>query len=60
MFIVENIERSRNELVKESAAVEANMMSENDNKEYLISVKKAVKISQTMVDIGLQAISKVS
>ena len=53
MFIVENIERSRNELVKESAAVEANMMSENDNKEYLISVKKAVKISQTMVDIGL-------
>jgi|LauGreDrversion4_2_1035121.scaffolds.fasta_scaffold37436_3 hypothetical protein len=59
MFIVENIERSRNELVKESAAVEANMMSENDNKEYLISVKKAVKISQTMVDIGLQAISKV-
>lgn len=29
------------------------MMRENDNKEYLISVKKAIKISQTMVEMGL-------
>lgn len=35
------------------------MMSENGNQEYLISVKKAVKISQTMVDLGLNAIQNV-
>ncbi len=35
-------------------------MRENDNKEYLISVTKAIKISQTMVDMGLQAINNVS
>lgn len=45
MFIVENIEKSSKDLARESAQVEANMMSENDNNEYLISVKKAVKIS---------------
>jgi hypothetical protein len=56
MFIVENIEKSRRDLAKESAQVEANMMSENGNQEYLISVKKAVKISQTMIDMGLNAI----
>jgi hypothetical protein len=32
-------------------------MNQNDNKEYLISVKKAVKMSQTMVELGLQAIA---
>ena len=36
------------------------MMNQNDNKEYLISVKKAVKMSQTMVELGLQAIAQVS
>ena len=36
------------------------MMNQNDNKEYLISVKKAVKMSQTMVELGLQAIAEVS
>lgn len=36
------------------------MMNQNDNKEYLISVKKAVKMSQTMVELGLQAITQVS
>ncbi len=36
------------------------MMNQNDNKEYLISVKKAVKMSQTMVKLGLQAITQVS
>lgn len=60
MFIVENIERSRRDLARESAQVEANMMSENGNQEYLISVKKAVKISQTMVDLGLNAIQNVA
>ena len=60
MFIVENIDKSSRELASESAQVEANMMNENDNKEYLISVKKAVKLSQTMLDMGLQAIAKVS
>ena len=36
------------------------MMNQNDNKEYLISVKKAVKMSQAMVELGLQAIAQVS
>ena len=36
------------------------MMNQNDNKEYLISVKKAVKMSQTMVELGLQASTQVS
>ena len=36
------------------------MMNQNDTKEYLISVKKAVKMSQTMVELGLQAIAQVS
>jgi|Laugresu1bdmlbdd_1035124.scaffolds.fasta_scaffold180655_1 hypothetical protein len=53
MFIVENIERSKKNLIKESAQVEETMMNENGNKEYLISVKKAVKLSQTMLDMGL-------
>lgn len=35
-------------------------MNQNDNKEYLISVKKAVKMTQAMVDLGLQAIAQVS
>jgi hypothetical protein len=57
MFIVENIERSRDILKRESEQVEENMMKQNDNKEYLISVKKAVNLSKTMLDMGLQAIS---
>ncbi len=60
MFIVENIDRSSKNLAKESAQVEETMMNQNDNKEYLISVKKAVKMSQTMVELGLQAITQVS
>jgi hypothetical protein len=36
------------------------MMNQNEHKEYLISVKKAVKMSKTMVDLGLEAIAKVS
>lgn len=60
MFIVENIEKSSRDLARESQLVEDNMMNENGNKEYLISVSKAVKLSQTMVDMGLQAIAQVS
>ena len=60
MFIVDNIEKSSKDLAKESVLVEENMMNENGNKEYLISVSKAVKLSQTMVDMGLQAIANVS
>lgn len=53
MFIVDNIAKSSADLARQSSEAEANMMRENDNKEYLISVKKAIKISQTMVDMGL-------
>lgn len=60
MFIVDNIAKSSADLARQSSEAEANMMRENDNKEYLISVKKAIKISQTMVDMGLKAITNVS
>ncbi len=53
MFIVDNIERSSRNLARESAQAEQALMNQNDNQEYLISVKKAVKMSQTMVDLGL-------
>jgi hypothetical protein len=35
------------------------MMKQNDNKEYLISIKKAVKLSKDMLDMGFHAISQV-
>jgi hypothetical protein len=36
------------------------MLQENGNREYLVSVKKAVNTSQAMVDLGLTAIAKVA
>ncbi len=57
IFIMENIERSRVLLLKESEQVEEKMMKQNDNKEYLISIKKAVKLSKEMLDMGFHAIS---
>ena len=56
---MENIERSRLMLLKESEQVEDKMMKQNDNKEYLISIKKAVKLSKEMLDMGFHAISQV-
>ena len=44
-------------LLKESEQVEDKMMKQNDNKEYLISIKKAVKLSKEMLDMGFHAIS---
>ena len=46
-------------LLKESEQVEDKMMKQNDNKEYLISIKKAVKLSKDMIDMGFHAISQV-
>jgi hypothetical protein len=57
IFIMENIERSRVLLLKESEQVEEKMMKQNDDKEYLISIKKAVKLSKEMLDMGFHAIS---
>jgi hypothetical protein len=57
IFIMENIERSRVLLLKESEQVEEKMMKQNDDKEYLISIKKAVKLSKDMLDMGFHAIS---
>ena len=54
---MENIERSRVLLLKESEQVEEKMMKQNDDKEYLISIKKAVKLSKEMLDMGFHAIS---
>lgn len=36
------------------------MMNENQNKDYLISVKKAVKQSQSMIELGVNALNKVT
>ncbi len=59
-FIMEDTERSKEQLKKESLRIEERMMNENSNKDYLISVKKAVKQSQEMIEMGLQALSNVS
>lgn len=57
IFIMENIQRSKELLQKETVQVEDKMMKQNDNKEYLISIKKAVKLSREMLDMGFHAIS---
>ena len=57
IFIMENIQRSKELLQKETEQVEDKMMKQNDNKEYLISIKKAVKLSREMLDMGFHAIS---
>ena len=44
-FLVEDLDKSRIMLMNESVSVEQHMLSENSNKDYLISVKKAVKQS---------------
>ncbi len=56
-FVVKNIDKAKENLRRESSVVEQRMMKENDDDEYLISVKKAVKISQAMLEMGMSAIT---
>lgn len=39
--------------------LQKNLFDENQNKDYLISVKKAAKQAESMVDIGIQSLNNV-
>jgi hypothetical protein len=55
----ESLSRSKQEFNQEMGELRDGMLSQNKNKEYLISVEKSIKQTQRMVDLGVTSIENI-
>jgi DNA-binding phage protein len=58
-FLMETIEKSREELKHQMEVLEEAMTSQNKSKSYLISVEKATKQTRNMSELGENALSNI-